>query len=132
MNENLDNAQEEIKRADHLIFVSLKYTRTCDVLKHIIERHINCIDFTFTALLEHLKEQGKIEEVPTAPIPKANKIKELFPDDEYLKELVITIIKSESPETTEDDTKQIANFVCKFKNYRTQLVKELMMLETKE
>ena len=86
MNENLDNAQEEIKRADHLIFVSLKYTRTCDVLKHIIERHINCIDFTFTALLEHLKEQGKIEEVPTAPIPKANKIKELFPDDEFLPE----------------------------------------------
>ena len=56
----------------------------------------------------------------------------LFPDDEYLKELVITIIKSESPETTEDDTKQIANFVCKFKNDRTQLVKELMMLETIE
>jgi hypothetical protein len=62
----------------------LKYTRTCDVIKHVIERLINCIDFSFTALLEHLKENGKIEEVPSAPIPKANKIKELFPDDEFL------------------------------------------------
>jgi hypothetical protein len=86
MNEHLDDAQEEIKRADHLIFVSLKYTRTCDVLKHIIDRLINCIDFTFTALLEHLKEEGKLEEFPTAPIPKAAKVKELFPDDEFLPE----------------------------------------------
>ncbi len=86
MNENLDNAQEEIKRSDHLIFVSLKYTRTCDVLKHIIDRHINCIDFVFTAILEDLKERGKIDDVPTAPIPKANIIKELFPDDEFLPE----------------------------------------------
>jgi hypothetical protein len=86
MQENLENAQEEIKRADHLIFVSLKYTRTCDVLKHIVDRLINCIDFAFIAVLEHLKEQGKIEEIPTAPIPKANTIKELFPDDEFLPE----------------------------------------------
>ena len=86
MNDYLDDAKEELKRADHLIFVSLKYTRTCDVLKHIIDRLINCIDFTFTALLEHLKEAGKLEEIPKAPIPKANKVRELFPDDEFLPE----------------------------------------------
>jgi hypothetical protein len=86
MNEHLEEAKEELKRADHLIFVSLKYTRTCDVLKHIIERLINCIDFSFTGLLEHMKEQGKVEEVPKAPIPKANLIKKLFPDDEFLPE----------------------------------------------
>lgn len=86
MNDYLDDASEELKRADHLIFVSLKYTRTCDVLKHIINRLINSIDFTFTALLEHMKEQGKLEEVPKAPIPKANKVKELFPDDEFIPE----------------------------------------------
>jgi hypothetical protein len=84
MNEHLEEAQEELKRADHLIFVSLKYTRTCDVIKHIIDRLINCIDFSFTALLEHLKEEGKIEEVPTAPIPKSNLIKQIYPNDEFL------------------------------------------------
>lgn len=84
MNDYLDDAKEELKRADHLIFVSLKYTRTCDVLKHIIDRLINCIDFMFLALFDDLNEKGKLDVVPKAPIPKANKIKELFPDDEFI------------------------------------------------
>lgn len=86
MNENLENAKEELKRADHLIFVSLKYTRTCDVIKHIVDRIINTIDFTFTALLEDLKEKNKIKDVPNAPIPKANLVKELFKDDALIQE----------------------------------------------
>jgi hypothetical protein len=93
MNEHLEEANEELKRADHLIFVSLKYTRTCDVIKHIVDRLINCIDFTFTALLEHLKEQGKIEEVPKAPIPKAALVKKMFPNDEFLPEYAEFFIK---------------------------------------
>jgi hypothetical protein len=93
MNEHLEEAKEELKRADHLIFVSLKYTRTCDVIKHIIERLINCIDFTFTALLESLKEKGKIEEVPKAPIPKAALVKQLFPKDEFIPEFAEFFIR---------------------------------------
>ncbi len=84
MNDFLYDAREELKRADHLIFVSLKYTRTVDVLKHVIERLINCIDFLFVALLEDQKENGVIEEVPKAPIPKAKLIKECFSADEEL------------------------------------------------
>ena len=84
MTDFLDDAQEELKRADHLIFVSLKYTRTCDVLKHIIERLINAINFSFSAILEDLKEKDKLDDVPVAPIPKAILIKKLFPDDEML------------------------------------------------
>ena len=86
MNDYLDDAKEELKRADHLIFVSLKYTRTCDMLKHIIDRLINCIDFLFMELLEDLKEKGELDEVPKAPIPKANNVKKLFPDDEFIPE----------------------------------------------
>ena len=41
MNTYLDKAKSELKRADHLIFVSLKYTRTVDVIRSIIERLIN-------------------------------------------------------------------------------------------
>jgi hypothetical protein len=93
MTDYMDEAKEELKRADHLIFVSLKYTRTCDVIKHVVDRLINCIDFTFTGLLEHLKEQGKVEEVPTAPIPKANLVKQLFPDDEFIPEFADFFIR---------------------------------------
>ncbi len=84
MNDFLYDAREELKRADHLIFVSLKYTRTCDVLKHVIERLMNCLDFLFSGLLEHLKEKGKIDELPSAPIPKANLIKAQYPEDELI------------------------------------------------
>jgi len=91
--ECLDAAKEELKRADHLIFVSLKYTRTCDVIKHIVDRLINCIDFIFTALLEHEKEQGNLDEVPKAPIPKANKVKEIFPNDEFIPEFTDMFLK---------------------------------------
>ena len=38
MEESLRNALSELKRAEHSLFVSLKYTRTVDVIKHIVER----------------------------------------------------------------------------------------------
>jgi hypothetical protein len=83
-NEKLEEANEELKRADHLIFVSLKYTRTCDVIKHIVDRLINCIDFSLISLLEHEKAAGRTEEIPAAPIPRANLAKSLYPADEFI------------------------------------------------
>lgn len=81
MTDYLDNAKEEVKRADHLIFVSLKYTRTVDVLKHVVERLINILDNLFSALLEKLVDADKIEAIPMAPIQRANLLKETYPDD---------------------------------------------------
>ena len=87
MKDNMEIAMDELKRADHLIFVSLKYTRTVDVLKHVIERLINCIDHIFLALLEKQKEDGKIDSVPVAPVQRAVLIKSAFPDDSIIDEL---------------------------------------------
>ena len=41
MNEQLENTIEELKRVDHLFYVSLKYTRTVDMIKHVLERIIS-------------------------------------------------------------------------------------------
>ena len=60
----IEDAKEELKRADHLIFVSLKYTRTMDVIESIIKRLINAHKFAVDALLEHLKDKKKIKEIP--------------------------------------------------------------------
>jgi len=88
MNEYLDEAKEELKRADHLIFVSLKYTRTVDVLKSVIERLINSFDFGIIALVEYLKKKKKKNKVyPKATILRCDLIKEEFKDNkinEYL------------------------------------------------
>ncbi|HII29602.1 hypothetical protein COT48_04995 [Candidatus Woesearchaeota archaeon CG08_land_8_20_14_0_20_47_9] len=62
--DNLEEAREELKRADHLIFVSLKYTRTVDVIRSVIERLIASLNFMIDALLELAKEGGLIDSMP--------------------------------------------------------------------
>lgn len=78
MNELLEDAVNELKRADHMIFVSLKYTRTVDVIKNILERLILCYDCVFDYLIEYLKEQKKIDEIPAVRTKKIDVLKEYF------------------------------------------------------
>lgn len=67
MNKYLKNANEELKRVDHLVYVSLKYTRTVDVLKSIIERMINAFDFVIIGLLEMHQEMDPTVDIPKSP-----------------------------------------------------------------
>lgn len=76
MLEAIENAKEELKRADHLMYVSLKYTRTVDVLKSIVERLINTFDFLVEALL---KAKG-VKEVPKIPKLKVEAVKKCYSD----------------------------------------------------
>ena len=50
-----ENALQELKRADQSIYVTLKYTRTADVIKGIIKRLINAYDFVVLAALDVLE-----------------------------------------------------------------------------
>ena len=79
MEESLFSAKEEIKRADHLIFVSLKYTRTVDVFKSIIQRLINVYDNLMDALLKF-----KGQEIPKVPRVKVELVKSTYSDDEIV------------------------------------------------
>lgn len=85
MIESLDSAREELKRADHLIYVSLKYTRTCDIFKSIIERLINSIEFMIAALLKKLEEDKKIDKIPSQLAAKCASVKENYNDPEINK-----------------------------------------------
>ena len=60
----LEEEREELKRADHIIFVSLKYTRTVDVIKNLVERLINCIGSVINRLVDHAIEAGLASEKP--------------------------------------------------------------------
>ena len=75
----LEESREELKRVDHLIFVSLKYTRTVDVLKNILTRLINAFDCIINGALHTALESRKILEMPPAPIKKCKALKELDP-----------------------------------------------------
>jgi hypothetical protein len=77
----LNEANEELKRVDHQVYVSLKYTRTVDVLMNIISRMIEGYDRMFDALLNHAYEQRRLGELPTAPLIVGNTVKELYAEE---------------------------------------------------
>lgn len=79
--ERIELAKEELKRVDHLFYVSLKYTRTVDVIKSVIERLIKAFDFSIDALLLYMQKKKKIKEIPSNPMAKCDAIKKLFSEN---------------------------------------------------
>jgi len=76
----IEEAREEMKRADHLLYVSLKYTRTVDVLKSLLDRLINAIDCITDSLLDYAVEKKKIKEKPENLGLKGDLAKKTFKD----------------------------------------------------
>jgi hypothetical protein len=82
MIELLDDAGEELKRAEHLIYVSLKYTRTADVLFNTLSRMIDGYEFLLDSLLAYAKDEKGLQESPKTPLEKGNLVKKLYPQQE--------------------------------------------------
>lgn len=72
----MELANEELKRADHLIYVSLKYTRTVDVIKNIIERLLNAQGYLVDATVHWALSEKLISgSIPTSPVMKSEFLK---------------------------------------------------------
>jgi hypothetical protein len=82
----LEVAKEELKRVEHQVYVTLKYTRTVDVLLNVQQRMIDAYQALFNALLS--KKLGE-EEIPGSIIEKTNKIKELYNEPQVLENVEI-------------------------------------------
>ncbi|MGM5481933.1 MAG: hypothetical protein ACQESF_00580 [Nanobdellota archaeon] len=87
MEETMFDANQELKRVDHLIYVSLKYTRTADVLKNVIERLLSAYDNMVLALLRKAQEDEKLNEVSHAPIRRYEQLREIYPEDDLIEHL---------------------------------------------
>lgn len=72
--------QEKIS-ADHLLYVSLKYTKTCDVIYNLLLRWRRMIETSLEAILRHAKAKKKIKSIPANPFGKLELAKELFKKD---------------------------------------------------
>lgn len=83
MKDYLDQLKSELKRADHLFFVSLKYTRTVDVIRSVLDRLMNAYYVGFEALLVKAKRRRKID-IPEQPRKRCELLKEIFSDDKYI------------------------------------------------
>jgi hypothetical protein len=64
--------------ADHLLYVSLKYTKTCDVIINLLSRWRNMIDLGMDRLVEKAKKERKWKPVPDAPRAKLIQLKDLY------------------------------------------------------
>ena len=82
-----DIIKEKIS-ADHLLYVSLKYTKTCDVIINLIIRWRTMIDRMIDAVLEHAKKKKKISSIPENPIKKIEATRKIFKKDKNVQEVL--------------------------------------------
>jgi len=81
MNEYLFESREELKRLEHLIHVTLKYTRTVDVILNTLNRLINTFDFIIEGLLDNAKDKNLLSFVPKSPSLKSDLLIKTYPDN---------------------------------------------------
>lgn len=74
--------------ADHLLYVSLKYTKTCDVIINLILRWRKMIETSINEILKHAKKKKKIPSVSLNPVGKIEQVKKLFKKDEDFLEVI--------------------------------------------
>lgn len=77
----INDAKGEMQRADHLLFVTLKYTRTIDIIKSIIVRLTNAYDNAIIHALECLKSKKKLKDIPLTPVSRAELLHSLYKKD---------------------------------------------------
>ncbi|HEA46279.1 MAG TPA: hypothetical protein ENH99_00680 [Candidatus Pacearchaeota archaeon] len=84
-----DIIQEKIS-ADHLLYVSLKYTKTCDVIMNLIIRWRKMIETSVDAILKHAKKKKKISSIPANPVGRIEAVRKLFKKDQNFAEVIDT------------------------------------------
>jgi len=84
MIKDADSSKGQVLRADHLFHVTLKYTRTGDVIKNMIKRMVNALEY---AISEMLKKK-KVKDIPVIALMRANLLKKTFPRNKEIQEFV--------------------------------------------
>ncbi len=84
----MDEIIQEKISADHLLYVSLKYTKTCDVIKNLILRWRKMIETAIEEILKHAKKKKKISSISSNPLGKIEDVKKLFKKDKNFLEVL--------------------------------------------
>ena len=148
MNENLSEAREELKRLEHILYVSLKYTRTVDVITNALQRIISVYDFIILALMEKAQEEKLLNSIPKSPALRGTKLADLYPEEKELQKYLsfylflrnvlnqsytkrqeyrrhVTLIVKQEKANVEIDSDNLLNcerYVHKFLNYAKEKI----------
>ncbi|MFH1787438.1 MAG: hypothetical protein ABH811_01460 [archaeon] len=82
-----DIIKEKIS-ADHLLYVSLKYTKTCDVIVNLLIRWSRLIETCNNEVLKHTKKKKKISSISENPVGRIEQIKKIFKKDKEFLEVI--------------------------------------------
>lgn len=74
----MPDIEKERRAAQHLLYVSLKYTKTCDVILNLIKRWQNMIEVCTEAMLQKLKKKRALSVIPTAPKPRVEALQKIL------------------------------------------------------
>ena len=74
--------------ADHLLYVSLKYTKTCDVIINLLLRWKIMVELAMDKLIEQAKKKKKWKPVPDAPRAKLIQLKKIYASDELVSDVL--------------------------------------------
>ena len=72
--------EREKSIAEHLFYVSLKYTKTTDVILNLINRWVMMIDLSIEHILKSAKKARKIKEIPEAPKARELLVRKIYKD----------------------------------------------------
>ncbi len=89
MVEDSDSSIGQLKRADHLLYVTLKYTRTTEVIKNTIRRLIGVFDYAALEILEVEKRRRKIKSIPYLPIERMDLLAKVLSERKEIKDYVL-------------------------------------------
>ena len=85
----MEEILKEKTSADHLLYVSLKYTKTCDVILNLLQRWKVMIERSIEAMLVHAKKRKMISSIPTSPLGKIETAKKLFKKQEVVLQTIL-------------------------------------------
>jgi hypothetical protein len=74
--------------ADHLLYVSLKYTKTCDVIINLLLRWKIMIELAMERLVEKAQKAKKWKPVLDAPRAKLVQLKKIYANDPLVSEVL--------------------------------------------
>jgi hypothetical protein len=80
----LNQIERERKIAEHLFYVSLKYTKTTDVILNLINRWVVMINISIDYLLKKAKKNRKVKDIPEAPKAKEILVRTFYKDKTIL------------------------------------------------
>ena len=70
--------ESEMRAAQHLLYVSLKYTKTGDVILNLMHRWRQMIEYAVDMMVEKARKKKIVKEVPVAPKLKVALLAQLF------------------------------------------------------